>query len=372
MDKQQILTADKNYAELTAYLKQNMVKKVFLVCDTSLPMLKISKYFETLEKHTGIKVIKFNNFEPNPLYQSVIEGVDLFHESGCDSIIAVGGGSALDVAKCIKLYSNMDKSKNYLVQTIIPNDIKLLAIPTTAGTGSEATRYAVVYFNGEKQSISDISCIPLTVLFDTSVLETLPEYQKKSTMMDALCHAVESYWSVNSNEESQRYSREAIRLILTNKDAYLSNDKTANAYMLKAANLSGKAINITETTAGHAMCYKLTSLYGIAHGHAAALCVSKLFPYMLENIEKCIDPRGTNYLQSVFKKIAEAMDCIDVKAAAMKFDSILNSLSLEIPKPNEEDYEILTDSVNLTRLKNNPVKLSTEAINHLYHKILQG
>ena len=147
-------------------------------------------------------------------------------------------------------------------------------MPTTAGTGSEATRYAVIYFDGEKQSISDYSCIPSAVLMDASVLKTLPIYQKKSTMMDAFCHAIESYWSVNSSEESRQYSRRAIQLIMENKDLYIGNDETGNTQMLKAAHLAGKAINLTQTTAGHAMCYKLTSLYGIAHGHAAALCVS--------------------------------------------------------------------------------------------------
>lgn len=371
MNSQQIITATRNYAELTAYLRTNGDKKVFLVCDSSLPLLRISRYFETLEDNTGIKIVKFDNFSPNPLYESVEKGVILFNESGCSSIIAVGGGSAMDIAKCIKLYSNMDKSKNYLEQTVIPNDIKLLAIPTTAGTGSESTRYAVIYFNGEKQSVSDISCIPSTVLFDASVLETLPEYQKKSTMMDALCHALESYWSINSNKESQIYSKAAIETILANKNAYLANSESGNINMLKAANLAGKAINITETTAGHAMCYKLTSLYGIAHGHAAALCVSKLFPYMLSNIEKCVDPRGVDYLLSVFEKIAEAMGCMDSKAAVLKFNNILDSLSLEIPKPEEKDYKILKNSVNLVRLKNNPVELSTEAVDSLYHQILQ-
>ena len=257
MLKQQILTARGNYEELDNYLKINEVKRIFLVCDGSLPFLKIGRYFDSLTQRTGIEVIKFCEF-------------------GADLILAVGGGSAMDVAKCIKLFFPMDPAQNYLEQTIVPNSTKLLAVPTTAGTGSEATRYAVIYFDGEKQSISDYSCIPSAVLMDASVLKTLPIYQKKSTMMDAFCHAIESYWSVNSSEESRQYSRRAIQLIMENKDLYIGNDETGNTQMLKAAHLAGKAINLTQTTAGHAMCYKLTSLYGIAHGHAAALCVSRL------------------------------------------------------------------------------------------------
>lgn len=277
----------------------------------------------------------------------------------------------MDVAKCIKLYSNMDHTRNYLKQTIVPNEIELMAVPTTAGTGSEATRFAVIYYEGEKQSISDLSCIPSAVLVDPTVLETLPEYQKKATMMDALCHATESFWSVNANEESQEYSVEAIRLVLENYTGYLSNTKEGNAGMLKASNIAGKAINITQTTAGHAMCYKLTSLYGISHGHAAALCVSKLFSYMIEHIEKCIDPRGKGYLEEMFIRLAVAYGCDNPKNAVEKFDKLLGELNLEVPKAKDEEYEVLKCSVNPVRLKNNPIALDIQTIDTLYHIILQ-
>lgn len=371
MADQQVLTASENYEELNAYLKENRAKKVFLVCDSSLPFLRISKYFDTLQENTGVEVVKFSDFKPNPDYGSVVKGVDLFHETGCDLIFAVGGGSAMDVAKCIKLYSNMDPAENYLKQAIVPNEIKLLAVPTTAGTGSEATRYAVIYYNGEKQSVADYSCIPSTVLMDASVLQTLPAYQKKSTMMDAMCHAIESFWSVNSTEESKGYSKQALACIMENYARYLSNDPSGNANMLKAANLAGKAINITQTTAGHAMCYKLTSLYGIAHGHAAALCVSKLWPFMAAHPERCIDPRGREYLHGVFAEIAEAMGCADVQAAIRTYQNILDSLELAAPAARDErDYETLRTSVNPVRLKNHPVLLDEAVIDQLYHQIL--
>ena len=264
----------------------------------------------------------------------------------------------------------MDSSENYLQQKIVPNDIPLIAVPTTAGSGSEATRYAVIYFNGEKQSVAHVSCIPSVVLMDSSVLKTLPEYQKKSTMLDALCHAIESFWSVNSTEESRSYSRAAIQLILKNKDAYLANEESGNAEMLKAANIAGKAINITQTTAGHAMCYKLTSLYGIAHGHAAALCVSKLFPFMINHTEQCTDSRGKDFLEDIFGEIADAVGCENADLAVQRFDEILNDLELSVPAAEEKDFETLERSVNPTRLKNNPVGLEIDDIDMLYHQIL--
>lgn len=369
--EQNILTATKDYKGLDNFFSQNGYKKIFLVCDSAFKFLNLSKYFENIEERLELKLITFDDFQPNPLYESVVKGVNLFNENNCDCIVAVGGGSTIDVAKCIKLYSNMNPDENYLKQTIVPNNIPFLAVPTTAGTGSEATRYAVIYFNGEKQSVADYSAIPSTILFDTSALKTLPEYQKKSTMLDALCHSIESFWSVNSTDESKQYATKSIQMIFDNVDAYLANEDSGNSNMLQAANYAGKAINITQTTAGHAMCYKLTSLYKIAHGHAASLCVAKLWPFMIANTKKCIDPRGTDYLDDVFNDIAKVMNCNNSMDAVNKYNSLLAKLNLPNPEvTNTSDFDILKKSVNPVRLKNNPVELTENTLDDLYHQIL--
>ena len=370
MTEQILLKADCHYNELDHYFETNSVKKIFLVCGNSIGKLPLDSYFQNLEKRKGISVVYFQNFTPNPRYEEVVKGVALFQQSGCDLIAAVGGGSAMDVAKCIKLYSNMEPGENYLTQAITPSSTKFLAVPTTAGTGSEATRYAVIYYQGEKQSISDESCIPSAVLMDPSVLKTLPDYQRKATMLDALCHGMESFWSVHSTEESRQYSRQAIQKILKNRDSYLQNDASGNAGMLYAANLAGKAINITQTTAGHAMCYKLTSLYGISHGHGAALCVTKLWPYMQAHLERCIDPRGENYIQEIFTEIAHTMGYGSTEEGIAALQTFYDNLKLSSPVPSKQDYDILKHSVNPERLKNNPIALDEDAIDYLYHQIL--
>lgn len=265
----------------------------------------------------------------------------------------------------------MSDDECYLKQAIILNDVPLLAVPTTAGTGSEATRYAVIYYEGTKQSITDYSIIPSVVLMDASVLKTLPMYQRKATMLDALCHAIESYWSVNSNEESMQYSKAAIETIIANKNAYFANDDEANANMLIAANLAGKAINITQTTAGHAMCYKITSLYNFAHGHAAALCVSKLWPWMIANIDKCIDYRGSGHLNAIFDYLSIAFGVINKLEAAQTFQTIIDEMEFPKCAPKAEDFSLLASSVNPMRLKNHPIALDVESINSLYHEILK-
>ena len=371
--KQIVLVACGDYRDLDQYLQLKDSKKILLVCDPSISFLGINDYFLTLEERLGVKVVRFSDFQPNPLYESVVKGVDVFLTEACDTIVAVGGGSAMDVAKCIKLYSNMDRSENYLKQSIVPNDTPFIAVPTTAGTGSEATRYAVIYYEGEKQSIADYSCIPPVVLFDTSVLETLPLYQKKATLMDAMCHSIESFWSVNSTDESKGYSREAIGLIIKNYKDYLAGDDSKNELMLKASHIAGKAINITQTTAGHAMSYKLTSLFRIAHGHAAALCIKGIWPFMVEHTGNCIDARGEEYLKGTFAEIADAMGCSSVEEAISKFGNMVDELGLEVPENvTDKDYEVLKNSVNPVRLKNNPVALSVEDIDFIYHSVLGG
>ena len=325
-----------------------------------------------MQKRLGVAVIRFCDFKSNPTYESVVDGVKKFKMARTGLIIAVGGGSAMDVAKCIKLYSNMDESKNFLHQEIFPNNTKFFAVPTTAGTGSEATKYAVVYYRGEKQSITHESCVPELVLMDSSVLNSLPIYQKKSTMLDAFCHAIEAFWSVNSTGESKEYSKEAMKMIIDNMGDYLSGKDLANEKMMRAAYLAGKAINITQTTAGHAMCYKLTGLYGIAHGHAAALCVRILWIWMVKNLDKCVDYRGETYLKEVFDELSALFNCKDSISAGEKFFTIFHGLELEVPRAKETDYNILVSSVNPDRLKNNPINLSRTDINILYHEILKG
>lgn len=369
--EQRIITS---YVGLTDWLQENTCKTVLLVCDDSIRYMKLlNRYLKTAES-SGIEIIFFKDFQSNPQYESVVNGVELFRRECCDSIIVVGGGSAMDVAKCIGAYANMSGSGDnggYLKQEIVPNDIPFLAMPTTAGTGSESTHYAVIYFDGKKQSVTSDSLIPQTVLMNPDALKTLPMYQRKSTMMDALCHAIESFWSVNSTGESKGYSREAIRNILLHMEGYLQNTEEGNAGMLMAAHTAGKAINVTQTTAGHAMCYKLTGLFGIAHGHAAILCDRILYSWMIENIDKCIDPRGQEYLVRTLDEIGQAMGCSNAEEGAEKLQRIFLSLGLEVPEASDGQFRELSISVNSERLKNHPIALDDADINELYREILR-
>lgn len=352
MREQQVLSPRNNYIELDKYLQEAGAARIFLVCGGSIRSLALDGYFQTLARRTGIQVTRFSGFQPNPDYESVMVGSDRFRLKECDLIVAVGGGSALDVAKCIR--------------NRVGSQVSLLAIPTTAGSGSEATHFAVVYKHGVKESVD---CgLPDAVLFDPSALNTLPDYQRKSTMLDALCHGVESFWSLRAVPESQNLARRAIRLISENKDRYLDNDPAGNAAMLTAANYAGQAINLTATTAGHAMSYGLSRLCGIAHGHAAALCVAELWPYMLQNLSLSPSP---GILKRTFQSLAQIMDCETSEAAASGFRRLLSQLELEPPSLKTGGMDELLDMVNVQRLSNHPIPLDRANIEELYRNILR-
>ena len=370
--EQTILKADGQFSCLDGWFTKN--KRVMLVCGNSINKLKINDYLQGIKQSLGVEVVRFSDFTPNPDYSSVVKGVELFRKNNCDAIIAVGGGSAIDVAKCIKLFSTMDGNGNngkFLRDSIVPNNLPLCVVPTTSGTGSEATHFAVIYYNGVKHSVADYSTLPELVVFDSSSLKTLPSYQKKATMLDALCHAVESYWCVNSTDESKEYSLKAIRLIVNNLNSYLANNDDGNDNMMKASYLAGKAINITKTTAGHAMCYKITSLFNCAHGHAAALCDRILFKWMVENTQKCSDKRGVEYLKKTLDELGIALGGADALSGANKFCELFDSLNLNIPTATQEQIEELKSSVNTDRLSNHPIVLDSETLGELYRKILK-
>lgn len=364
-------------ASLPAILKEVGCKKLFLVIDSSYPFLNIKDAIEALPVE---EKVKFSDFTPNPLYEQVCNGIELLKQTRCDTILAVGGGSAIDVAKCIKL-AVLAKEGNAaiippLVSQRLPIDgskISFIAIPTTAGTGSESTHNAVMYYEGAKQTVTNDGVLPDYAVLESSVLKTLPLYQKKCTMMDALCQGIESWWSVNSTDESYEYSRKTIELIMANWRKYIfENDDQAAAQIMLAANYGGCAINITQTTAAHAFSYKITSLYKLPHGHAVAVCLPEIWEYMIGHMDKCIDKRGQDYLTDIFAQISKAMGCETVALAIKLFRGMMKDMELANPMSanRDEDLNVLSTSVNPVRLKNNPIRLEKQDIYFLYNTIV--
>lgn len=350
-------------------ITEKRIASMLVVSDEYCLTLPIADSIRSMDA----KSVWFSDFQPNPDIESVRSGIKVYNAEECGAILAIGGGSAMDVAKAIKMFQPYDPDGDLPVSDPRKNEIPLIAVPTTAGTGSEATRYSVVYKDGAKQSLTADWIIPEYVIMLPDLLKTLPEYQKKCTCMDALCHSIESFWSVNSNDESKEYSRKAMRMILDNIEAYLAGDPEAAKAMLIAANYAGKAINITQTTAGHAMSYKITKLFGTPHGHAAAICVEKLWPFMLTHLDLCVDSRGKEYAAEMFEELSALYtgnDAVQPEAAPRQFAELMDSLGLKAPEGlTDEHLETLVKSVNPVRLKNNPIELDEDSIRNLYKEI---
>ncbi|MDD3382095.1 MAG: iron-containing alcohol dehydrogenase [Bacilli bacterium] len=358
---QEIITSSDYLGEINKYIISESLKNPLIVHGKHL--LKDDKFKIFCSNYTC-----FSNYSPNPKYEEIIEGLDVFKKYNCDSIVAIGGGSCIDVAKGIKIFSPM-KNSDYINQVFDYVELPLLAVPTTAGTGTESTRYSVIYYNKEKQSLTHDSILPNACILNSDFLIDLPVYQKKSTLLDAFCQAVESYWSVNSNEESKVYAKEAIELFLNNYKEYIKNNHCTYPSVMLLSNLAGRAINITQTTAPHAMSYKLTTLYNIAHGHAVSLGLPKVLEYIINNIDKIQDIRGKVYLANSLDELVNIFKVKDKLDLIKAIEIIINEFNLETPKATKEEIEILASSVDVNRLKNNPVILSKEVLKEMYQSI---
>lgn len=379
----QIVLGKKNLKEeLKSFFQEHSFRRIFLVAGSSFLKLPVGEELQELFSELGISFYHFSDFRPNPRLEEVEEGITAFSDFQGDVILAVGGGSALDTAKCIKLFTGLSKEKSYLEQKHRENDIPLVVHPTTAGTGSESTPFAVIYQDGEKCSVEHESIYPKYRIEDARSLRSLPIYQKKATLLDALSHAMEAIWSKYSNEDSRAYGQKAISLILTNYKAYLSleNENNAKAQgkapsaeepskqvlesIAEAANLAGKAIAVTRTTAGHALSYKLGSLYQLPHGLATAMVNRALYPFMCREKSRMTDPENLLFLAKCFSAETE-------EEGAKRYREILEDLEiLPTLSVKEGDLENLVAAVNPERLSNHPITLREEDIRLLYKDIL--
>ena len=315
-------------------------KKIFLVHGSSARNLEIGKYVLSLN------TVSFSDFEPNPQKSSIEKGIKKFTESNADMIIAIGGGSAIDIAKAVRALSTKAR-------------VPLIAVPTTAGSGSESTQSVVFYDGKTKAGLSGEALIPNAIILEPEVLLTLPEYQKKCTVLDALSQAIESLLAAKSTEMSRQFSTKAIELILNNVDGYLQNQNFTE--IMYGSNLSGRAINITGTTAGHAMSYRLTSEYKIPHGAAVAICNNAIWNFLKNREVIVTDPRGQKYVEDLFKVLSPTMDI---------FQQLLKDWNITFDKRlPESEILFFASQVNQKQLDNFPVKLDFKTLRNLYREI---
>lgn len=356
-----------SYREIPALIQNSSAVRPFLCCGKSFEKTQAFAYLKD-----NLDLTIWDTIRPNPRYEDMEAAAQLFRQNGCDFLIGAGGGSPLDSAKMIKLLATNPGKTGY-IDELADNAIPFLAIPTTSGTGSEATRYAIFYVHEkEKHSVSHPGFLPDYVLLDAAFLKTVPDYQRKCTCLDALCHAIESYWSVRSTAKSKAYAKEAIHLFFSHKNSYMHNMDDGNAGMLLASYYAGKAIDITATTAAHAMCYNITMNCQTSHGHSVAVGLVEIWKYMLLHNTQVNDPRGREYVLQTFREIACLMGGQTAQDGPRIFGDLLREFELPAPKASPAQCRQFAGNVNISRMGNNPTKLSEADIQTLYQNILAG
>lgn len=325
------------------------------------------------------KVTRFHDFRNLPNEKDVNAGITIFKKGNYDVVIGIGGGSVIDMAKLINTFAAQSFSpKDYVIHNKeIKNRGKILIIvPTTVGSGSESTHFAVMYIDKKKTSVAHKTIVPDYVILDPQFLLRLPPKVTASSGMDALSQAIESYWSVHATDESKMYAIKALKIILnTIAEVVRSPSMKSMESMLNAAHLAGKAINITKTTAAHAISYPLTYRYGIPHGHAVALTLGPVF---IENskvtADTILDPRGSAYLKKIIRELCRLFGVNDAQSVHKSIQELMEKINLEtkLSKLGIERDKIdeIISEINVERLLNNPVKLGDKKLKEILLKIL--
>jgi alcohol dehydrogenase class IV len=318
------------------------------------------------------ETIEFGEFEINPKIKDVKRGIQLFEELRPDVVVAFGGGTAIDLAKMIRGLASHSGDVAEVLSNGMTADVNrtpLVAIPTTAGTGSEATHFAVVYRNGEKFSIAHQGLLPNVVLLDPVLTYSMPPGVTAVTGLDALCQAIESIWAVGASEESVEYAAQSLELSLPNlEQAVHAPTPDVRRAMCEAAHLAGKAINISKTTAPHAMSYWLTTRYGIPHGAAVGVFIGPLLEFNAKvDDSDCNDPRGAADVRRRMERLLSILDARDVPAGRQKVEDLITAIDCpislqEIGIHDEAAIAELAGRSNVERLTNNPRRLDAGRI----------
>lgn len=376
---QTIIRGQGSINNLTEILRENRPGHIFLVTGKNS---FVASGAETLLRKiiSPFPNTRFSDFEVNPKLEDIQKGVEQLKTSGSDYIIGIGGGSVMDTAKAISVlacnHGNAEdfvKGKKALSDDKIPTTI----IPTTAGTGSESTHFSVVYIGKTKYSLAGEAMLPDVAVLDHGFTHGLSPGITAFTGMDALCQGIESFWSVNSTEESRRFSEKAITFALSSLEKAVNDpDDASRETMLLASNYAGRAINIAKTTAAHAVSYPFTSYFNIPHGHAVALTLPHFIEFNHEVDEYSVqDKRGFSFTKQRIKELLEIMGCRSARGAKNHMVDLMRKIGLETRLSHlgmsGKDIEIIIENgFNPQRVKNNPRQLTESQLRTLLESIL--
>jgi alcohol dehydrogenase class IV len=318
--------------QLGAELKALGIKRVLLITDPGLRKAGIVEELERILKSETIDYQIFDNVDPNPTAQNVEEGTSIFQKLGAQGVVGLGGGSSIDTAKAIALVNMTGASIDYLLEKEVPslkNRIPVIALPTTAGTGSEVTTASMIKDRAKKRKalLRDPSIKPTVAICDPLLTLTLPPRITKASGIDALAHALGSYTNTAFNPIVEMGDLEAIRLISENLPLIASRggNVEARTSMMYASLLAGIGISNTGNDLNHGMATPIEGVFNCIHGEACGV----LLPY---SIEFTLMGNPKKFAQ-IAKAMGESVEGLSVRESSGKAVSAVNDLLTRIGMP---------------------------------------
>lgn len=350
---------DKDVIKKNGKIFKEFGKKALIV--TGRNSAKINGALKDLREELEAQEIDYKVFDQvveNPPVSNVEEGAKVGR--GCDFIIGIGGGSPIDAAKAIGvlLENGSEDAYSKLLETPMLSSVPIIAIPTTAGTGTETTPYAIVT-DHKKKTKSNFSAriFPVYALIDVKYFMTMPVHVRRNTCVDALTHLVESYMNVNATVYTEYIALEGIRLWGTVKESLLNEviSEEAMSTLINASTLAGMAIAQTGTSLPHGMGYALTYNHQIAHGKANGLL-------MCAYLDMCKN-------RSKVQRILENLNFENLKELAGFLQKLLGRLELSDEAISLYAREMMR---NAGKLKNHPEQVVLEDLIAIYKKSVMG
>lgn len=362
--------------KLPAILKENKSEHVFLISDRGLESIGVVKKVQDIIETDGLKCTTYLDVIPNPTTAIVEEATALYNQTGATSIVALGGGSPLDVAKAVGVLVNFGgKITDYEGQHKVPGPIApMIAIPTTAGTGSEVTASAVITDEKRnyKMTVFSYEILPKYAVLDPELIMTAPEFIAASCGVDALIHAVEAYLSRNASPFSDAMAEKAMDLIGANIRRFVANrqDEEAASAMMAGSNFAGISFAWARLGNVHAMSHPVSAYFHVAHGVANAIILPTVIEY------NALADNGR--YEKIYNYIREGDATVKDFKPEMLVEEIKKlNLQLGIPKTlsavgvTEDLIEIMAhDAMKSGNIPANPRQTTVKDMIELYKKAL--
>lgn len=365
-------------ARLAEYIKPMRFRKALIVTDGFLSSSPLIGHLTDTLDDIGLFYVFYDEVKPNPTTQNVRHGLKIYMDNGCDFLISFGGGSPHDCAKAIALLAtNGGDIQDYEgLNKLSRPSATLIAVNTTAGTGSELTRYCVITDEERKikMAISDWHITPCIAVNDAALMLDLPPSLTAATGMDALTHAIEAYVSTDANPVTDCKALKAIELIARHLRRAVSNGKDISARegMVYAAYLAGIAFNNANLGYVHSAAHQLGGYYNLPHGLCNALMLPSVAAFNAEAVpEKFIDIARAFGIETLNLQPGQAIQALLKEIATLSRDIGIPAGLREIKGFNEKDIPVLAaNALKDVCSLSNPRKASQEEMENLFRAAL--